>query len=51
MQARSQRLGTIYHLGGLPRLARNLVLKARSSEALLAELDWLYGARLGGESA
>ena len=42
VQARSRRQGEIYHMGGLKRLARNLVLGARSPGGLLKELDWLY---------
>jgi len=47
LQARSKRMGQIYHLGGVAALARNWVLKARSAESFLADLDWLYGARIG----
>jgi salicylate hydroxylase len=47
LQNRAKRLGQIYHLGGMARFARNLVLKARSPQALLGDLDWLYRARIG----
>ena len=43
----SRQTGTIYHMGGLFRLARNFVLKRRSPEALLKRLDWLYGYEVG----
>ena len=36
-------MGKIYHMGGPMRLARNLVLRHRSPEALLKQFDWLYG--------
>ena len=42
VQAASARMGRIYHLSAIPALARNLVLRARSSEALLKSYDWLY---------
>jgi len=35
--------GRIYHMGGLRRAGRNIVLRRKSPEALLARLDWLYG--------
>ncbi len=38
----SRRMGNTYHMGGVMRLARNLVLKNRSTEALLKRFDWLY---------
>ncbi len=47
LQGRARRLGQIYHLGGVARFARNLALKARSPQALLGDLDWLYRARIG----
>ena len=34
-----------WHAAGPVALARNLVLKMRSSETLAADLDWLYGWR------
>ncbi|MEZ5875808.1 MAG: FAD-dependent monooxygenase [Hyphomicrobiales bacterium] len=43
LQHMSQRFGGIYHLGGLLRFARNLVLTRRSEEAALRQFDWLYG--------
>ena len=48
VQARSKRQGRIYHLKGPMRLARNWTLRLRSGEALLADLDWLYGTRPAG---
>lgn len=38
----SRRMGNTYHMSGVMRLARNLVLKNRSPEALLKRFDWLY---------
>jgi salicylate hydroxylase len=43
--AASRRNGKIYHLSGLPRLARNLGLRGLPATRLLAGLDWLYGDR------
>ena len=43
VQAQAERFGRIYHLRGPAALARNFVLKRRSSEALLRGFDWLYG--------
>ncbi len=39
----AHKLGKIYHMKGLMRLARNTVLKASKPEKLLASYDWLYG--------
>lgn len=39
----SRRIGNIYHLGGVMRLARNFVLRSRSPQSLLKKFDWLYG--------
>jgi salicylate hydroxylase len=44
VQQEAERFGRRYHMSGPLRLARNLVLKHRSGEALLGSLDWLYGA-------
>jgi 2-polyprenyl-6-methoxyphenol hydroxylase-like FAD-dependent oxidoreductase len=44
VQRLSYRFGRLYHLSGLLRLARNLVLE-RSKEKGLERLDWLYGFR------
>lgn len=35
----------VYHMGGLPRLARNLALNIRPTDSYLKDLDWLYGYR------
>lgn len=35
--------GRIYHLTGPMALARNMVIKSRAGEDLLARYDWLYG--------
>ena len=42
----SRKMGTIYNMGGVLRLARNFVLRRQSPDALLKRLDWLY--RFGG---
>lgn len=47
VQRLSRRFGTIYHLSGPLRLARNLVLSRQSGEAALKDFDWLYGASAG----
>ena len=39
----AHKLGKIYHMKGLMRLARNGVLTAKKPEKLLASYDWLYG--------
>ncbi len=39
----AHKLGKIYHMKGLMRLARNMVLKASKPEKLLSSYDWLYG--------
>ncbi len=38
-----------YHATGPVRLARDLVLRHRSPQALAGDLDWLYGYRAGAE--
>jgi salicylate hydroxylase len=43
IQGASQRLGHIYHSGGLEAFARNLMLRALRPEDLLKRYDWLYG--------
>jgi len=45
VQARSRRMGKIYHMGGVMRWSRNQVLTAREQPQLLARNDWLYGYR------
>jgi 2-polyprenyl-6-methoxyphenol hydroxylase-like FAD-dependent oxidoreductase len=47
VQRISRRFGTIYHLSGPLRRARNLVLSRQSGEAALKDFDWLYGASDG----
>jgi 2-polyprenyl-6-methoxyphenol hydroxylase-like FAD-dependent oxidoreductase len=39
---RSERNGKHYHMAGALRVARNLMLRHRPGERLLARLDWLY---------
>lgn len=45
VQRLSQRFGRLYHLSGLLRLARNLILERQSKEKGLERFDWLYGFR------
>jgi salicylate hydroxylase len=47
VQAASRQNGVIYHLAGLPALARNATLKLAPPERLIAHYDWLYGWRAG----
>jgi salicylate hydroxylase len=54
IQDASRRNGVIYHLGGLPAAARDLVLQATPAAALMAAFDWVYGWKgdaVGGEAA
>ena len=44
----SRRMGKIYHMGGVLRLARNFILRRQSPETLLKRLDWLY--RFGADT-
>ncbi len=39
----AHKLGKIYHMKGIMRLARNAVLKRKNPQTLLADYDWLYG--------
>jgi 2-polyprenyl-6-methoxyphenol hydroxylase-like FAD-dependent oxidoreductase len=43
VQRVSARLGRTYHMRGVSRLARNLVLRSRRPTSLLFAFDWLYG--------
>jgi salicylate hydroxylase len=45
VQARSRRMGRVYHMGGVMRWSRNQVLTASSPQALLRRNDWLYSYR------
>lgn len=45
VQARSRRMGRIYHMSGITRWSRNQVLTMRSPNDLLRRNDWLYGYR------
>jgi salicylate hydroxylase len=44
--AASARMGEIYHMGGLMRLARNAALTFMPEGILLKRYDWLYGFRI-----
>ena len=46
VQRLSRRFGRLYHLRGMLRLARNLMLERRG-EAALKDFDWLYAANGG----
>jgi len=46
VQKASKRIGDIYHMGGVMRLARNAVMSATPPHLLLARNDWLYGFRV-----
>jgi salicylate hydroxylase len=45
VQKRSERMGRVYHMGGLMRWARNQVIMTRAPEQHLQQNDWLYGYR------
>jgi hypothetical protein len=47
VQRKAARNGRLYHLGGLPASARNVVLRQRRPKALLKSFDWLYGLMSG----
>lgn len=47
VQRQAARNGRLYHLGGLPASARNVVLRQRRPKALLKSFDWLYGLMSG----
>jgi 2-polyprenyl-6-methoxyphenol hydroxylase-like FAD-dependent oxidoreductase len=42
IQQLSARMGRIYHLGAVGRIARNAVLRRRRPAKLLSSFDWLY---------
>lgn len=46
VQLQSGRLGRLYHLHGLPRLVRNILLQRRSAHSSLRRFDWLYEKKL-----
>ncbi len=43
IQKASQQRGKIYHMSGLKRWARNIMLRRQVPETLLSRYDWLYG--------
>jgi len=45
VQAEARKNDRIYHLGAPWSTARNLVMASKSSEDLLARMDWIYGWR------
>ena len=45
VQARSRRMGRVYHMGGVMRWSRNQVLTSQSPQDLLRRNDWLYSYR------
>jgi salicylate hydroxylase len=44
----SRKMGNIYHMGGVLRLARNFIMRQRSPQSLLKKFDWLYQYPVGG---
>ena len=46
VQQLSARMGRIYHLGAVGRIARNAVLQRRRPAKLLSFFDWLYRAKI-----
>lgn len=48
VRAASRKMGRIYHMRGVSAAARNLVLRTRRPDSLLAQYDWLYGFRGDG---
>lgn len=42
----SRRQGSIYHMGGLPAIARNFVMGRSSQKALQERMDWIYKYRV-----
>jgi salicylate hydroxylase len=42
VQGQAQRLGRLYHLRGILRVGRDLVLRVRRRQTALDRLDWLY---------
>ena len=38
----SRRQGAIYHMGGLPALARDLTMRGLGAHRMMSRLDWLY---------
>src|SRR5205085_5128035 len=42
VQQAARRNSAIYHMSGIPALARNLVLRTSSGSGLLRRFDWLY---------
>ncbi len=45
VQARSRRMGRVYHMSGVMRWSRNQVLTSQSPQDLLRRNDWLYSYR------
>jgi salicylate hydroxylase len=39
----SRRQGAIYHMGGPLALARDMVMRGFSAEAMMGRMDWIYG--------
>jgi salicylate hydroxylase len=49
IQTRSRQLGRIYHAKGLPRQARNAVLKATPPLRFINQLSWIYDWKMEGK--
>ena len=45
VQLASRRQGKIYHLSGIPALARDQVLRRMGPGRMMQQLDWIYGYR------
>jgi len=45
VQAKSRRMGRVYHMGGMMRWSRNQVLTTQSPQDLMRRNDWLYRYR------
>lgn len=43
----ARRNGQIYHLAGLPALARDLAMRGAGGTRLITSYDWLYGWQPG----
>ncbi len=44
----SRKMGNIYHMSGVLRLARNFVMRRSSPRSVLKKLDWLYQKNIEG---
>ena len=49
IQKRSRQLGSVYHATGIPRLARNAVLKTTPPARFIKQLSWIYDWKVTGK--